>query len=55
MKKFINLFKYKCEALSYVCVSIYINKCNMEHLNNEFDRFKVDDSIDVKMLIIQKM
>jgi hypothetical protein len=32
--KFTNPFEYKCEALScYVCVNIYIDKCNMQHLN----------------------
>jgi hypothetical protein len=36
-------------------VLIYINKCNMQHLNNGFNKFKVDDSIHVKMLIIQEM
>ncbi len=34
-----------------MCVSIYTNKCNMQHLNNGFNRFKVD----VYMLIIQDM
>jgi hypothetical protein len=38
-----------------MCVSIYTNKCNMQHLNNGFNRFKVDDSIHVYMLIIQEM
>jgi len=35
-----------------MCVSIYTNKCNMQHLNNGFNNFKVDDSTHVKMLII---
>jgi hypothetical protein len=38
-----------------MCVSIYISKCNMQHLNNDFNKFKVDDSTHVKMLIIQEM
>jgi hypothetical protein len=38
-----------------MCVSIYINKHNMQHLNNGFCKFKVDDSTHVKMLIFQKM
>ncbi len=54
-KKIINLIKYKCEALIVMCVSIYINKCNMQCLNNGFNKFKVDDLIHVNMFIIQKM
>jgi hypothetical protein len=51
-----NLFKYKCEALNYsVRFNIYINKCNMQHLNNGFNEFKVDDSTRVKMLIVQEI
>jgi hypothetical protein len=38
-----------------MCVSICINKCNMQQLNSGFNKFKVDDSIHVKMLIVQKM
>jgi hypothetical protein len=38
-----------------MCVSIYINKCNMQRLNNGFNEFKVDDSTHVKMLIVQKI
>jgi len=38
-----------------MCVSIYISKCNMQHLNNGFNRFKVSDFYHGKMLIIQKM
>jgi hypothetical protein len=38
-----------------VCVSIYISKYNMQHLNNGFNKFKVDDSTHVKMLIVWKM
>ncbi len=37
------------------CVSIYISKCNMQCLNNGFNKFKMDDSIHVKMLILQEM
>jgi hypothetical protein len=37
-----------------MCVSIYYNKCNMQHLNNGFDKFKVNDSTHVKMLVLQK-
>ncbi len=55
MEKFNNPFKYKCEALScYVC-SIYIGKCNMQCLNSGFNKLKVNDSIHVKILIVQKM
>jgi hypothetical protein len=38
-----------------MCVSIYISKCNMQHLNSCFNKLKVDDSIHVKMLIVQEM
>jgi hypothetical protein len=49
-------FKYKCEALNcYVCFNIYTNECNMQHLNNGFNKFKVDDSTCATMLIVQKM
>jgi hypothetical protein len=34
-------------------VSIYISKCNMQHLNNGFNKFNVDDETHVKMLIVQ--
>jgi hypothetical protein len=37
-----------------VCVSIYTNKCNIKHLNNDFNKFKVDDSTHVNKFIIQK-
>jgi len=37
------------------CVSIYTNKCNMQHLNNGFNKFKIDDSTHVKVLTVQKM
>jgi hypothetical protein len=32
-----------------MCVSIYTNKCNMQHLNNDFNKFKVDDSTHAMM------
>ncbi len=38
-----------------MCVSIYINKCNMQCLNSGFNNFKVDDSTHVNMLIVQEM
>jgi hypothetical protein len=38
-----------------MCDSIYTNKYNMQYLNNGFNKFKVNDSIHVKMLIIPKM
>jgi hypothetical protein len=38
-----------------MCVSIYIGKCNMQHLNNAFNKVKADDSTHIKMLTIQKM
>jgi hypothetical protein len=38
-----------------MCVSIYTNKCNMQDLNNGFNKFKANDSIHVYMLIIQEM
>jgi hypothetical protein len=38
-----------------MCVSIYIIKCNIQHLNNSFNKFKVNDSTHVEMLIIQKI
>ncbi len=34
-------------------VSIYINKCNMQYLNNGFIKLKVDDYVN--MLIVQEM
>jgi hypothetical protein len=34
-----------------MCVSIYTSKCNMQCLNNGFNKFKVDDSTHVKILI----
>jgi hypothetical protein len=37
------------------CVTIYISKCNMQRLNSDFNKLKVDDSTHVKMLIVQKM
>ncbi len=48
-KKITNPFKCKYEALSWIiCVSIYTNKCNMQCLNNGFNKFKVDDLIHIK-------
>ncbi len=38
-----------------MCVSIYTNKCNMQHLNSGFNKFNVYDSTHVKMLIVQEM
>jgi hypothetical protein len=38
-----------------MCVSIYTSKCNMKHLNNDFNKFKMNDLIQVNMLIIQNM
>jgi hypothetical protein len=38
-----------------MCVSIYSNKCNMQHFYNDFNKLKVDDSTHVKMLIVQKI
>ncbi len=38
-----------------MCVSIYTNKCNMQHLNSGFNKLKVNDSTDVKMFIVQEM
>jgi hypothetical protein len=54
VKKFTNPFKYKCEALNcYVCFNIF-SKCNMQHVNNVFNKLKVDDLTHVKMLTIKK-
>jgi hypothetical protein len=36
-------------------MSVSIDKCNMQHLNNGFNKFKMDDLTHVKMLIVQKM
>jgi len=36
-------------------VLIYTNKCNMRHLNNGFNKFKMDDLTNVKILIVQEM
>jgi hypothetical protein len=38
-----------------MCVSIYTSRCNMQHLNNGFNKFKVDELIHGKMLMVQKM
>jgi hypothetical protein len=38
-----------------VYLLIYTNKCNKQHLNNGFNKFKMDDSITVKILIVQEM
>jgi len=38
-----------------VCVPIYTIKYNMQHLNNNFNKFKMDGSFHVKMLMVQKM
>ncbi len=38
-----------------MCFSIYISKCNMQCLNDGFNKLKVDDSTHVKMLIVQIM
>jgi hypothetical protein len=37
------------------CVSIYLNKCKMQHVNNNFDILKVNGSTHKHMLIIGKM
>jgi len=37
-----------------MCFAIYINKCNMKQLNNGFNKFKMNDSTQVTMLIVQK-
>jgi hypothetical protein len=36
-------------------VSTYINKCNMQCLNSDFNKLKMDDLTHVKMLIVQEM
>jgi hypothetical protein len=38
-----------------MCALIYTNKCNAQHMNNGFNKFKIDDSTHIKMLIVQKM
>jgi hypothetical protein len=38
-----------------MCVSIYTSKCNMQHLDNGFNKLKVHDSTHVKVLIVQEM
>ncbi len=36
-----NPFKFICETLDfYVGFNIYINKCNMQHLKNGFNKLK---------------
>ncbi len=35
------------------CVFQYISKCNIQCLNNGFNKSKMDDSTHVKMLIIE--
>ncbi len=51
MKKFNDPFKYKCGHEVIMCVSIYINKCKMQFLSNDFNILKMNDST----LIIEKM
>jgi hypothetical protein len=38
-----------------MCVLIYINKCDMKHFYNAFNKLKVDDSTHVNMLIVHKI
>jgi len=37
------------------CVSIYFNKCKMQPMNNNFKILKVNGSIHIHMLKIEKM
>jgi len=37
------------------CVSIYSNKCKMQHVSNNFDILKMNGSTHIHMLIIEKM
>ncbi len=37
------------------CVLIYYNKCQMQHVNNNFNILKVNGSIHVDMLIVEVM
>ncbi len=56
VKKFIIPFKYEYETLScYMCFNLYTSKCNVQYLNNDFNKLEVDDLIHVKMLILQEM
>jgi hypothetical protein len=38
-----------------VCVSIYFNKCKVQHMFNNFNILKVNGSIDVHMLKVEEM
>jgi hypothetical protein len=38
-----------------MCVLIYIDKCSMQHVDNSFNKFKMDELTHVKMLIVQEM
>jgi hypothetical protein len=55
MWKFLTCSNINVRHWIFVYVSIYINKWNMQHFNNGFNKFKVDDSTRVKMLIVQNM
>ncbi len=54
MKK-LNCSNINVKYYVVVCVSIYTIEYNMQHLNNNFNKFKMDGSIHVKMLMVQKM
>jgi hypothetical protein len=38
-----------------MCVTIYINKCNMQHSNNGFNILIMDELTHIKMLVVQEM
>jgi hypothetical protein len=38
-----------------MCVSIYIIMCNMKHLNNGFNKLKMNNSTQVNMFMVQNM
>ncbi len=54
MKK-LNCSNINVKCIVVMCVPIYTSKYNMQHLNNGFNKFKMDDLMHVNMLIVQKM
>jgi len=53
VKKHTKPFKYNCKILNRKL--IYYNKCKMQFVNNDFNILKMNNSIHVHMLMIEKM
>jgi len=54
-KKSLNHSNINVRHYVHMCVSIYTYKCNMQCLNNVFNKLKMDDLTHMKMLIVQEM